>query len=156
MAIKIMLGLVGSATLFHVLILIRLIPYEIAWGGRLRTLEEMYVFEGLSIAINLFLGFILPIRGSHCPLVYFSKASEHCFMDLLLPFYPKYSRQCFCTDADGEIFRIYHAFCSCAFVVHLTKRKILALKDNGIRMCHWSVIWSKIDCPNRFSYCLLK
>ena len=37
------------ATIFHIMILVRVIPYEITWGGRLKTVEEMFVFETISI-----------------------------------------------------------------------------------------------------------
>lgn len=52
-------------TVFHLLILVRLIPYEITWGGKLKTVEEMYVFETLSILINLFFVFILLQKGEY-------------------------------------------------------------------------------------------
>ena len=52
-------------TVFHVLILVRLIPFEITWGGNLKTVEEMYVFETLSILINLFFAFILLQKGEY-------------------------------------------------------------------------------------------
>ena len=52
-------------TVFHALILLRVIPYEITWGGNLKTVEEMYVFETLSILINLFFVFILLQKGEY-------------------------------------------------------------------------------------------
>ena len=52
-------------TVFHLLILVRLIPYEITWGGKLKTVEEMYVFETLSILINSFFVFILLQKGEY-------------------------------------------------------------------------------------------
>lgn len=64
-AIKIMLWLVLSFTIFHLTILLKIIPYEITWGGRLRNDSEMYIFETLSIVINLFLGFVLLIKGGY-------------------------------------------------------------------------------------------
>ena len=63
-AIKTMLGLLSMVILFHLLILIKLIPYNIAWGGRLQTDEQMYMFETISTLINLFLCFILLMKGS--------------------------------------------------------------------------------------------
>lgn len=63
--IKIMLGLLFMVILFHVLIIIKIIPYNIAWGGRLQTDEQMYIFEIASILINLFLGFILLMKGNY-------------------------------------------------------------------------------------------
>jgi len=64
-AIKIMLWLVVAITIFHMAILFKLIPYEITWGGRLKSDSEMYVFESISLAINLFLGFVLLIKGEY-------------------------------------------------------------------------------------------
>ena len=45
--------------IFHLLIFVRVVPYEITWGGRLKSIEEMYVFETFSILINSFFIFIL-------------------------------------------------------------------------------------------------
>jgi glucan phosphoethanolaminetransferase (alkaline phosphatase superfamily) len=45
--------------------MIEVIPYEIAWGGRLQTDEQMYVFETISILINFFLLFILLMKGRY-------------------------------------------------------------------------------------------
>ncbi len=64
-AIKIMLSIIIIVTIFHLSILLKIIPYEITWGGRLKNDSEMYVFETISIFINLFLGFVLLIKGNH-------------------------------------------------------------------------------------------
>ena len=40
---------------FHVLVLTQVIPYTIVWAGKLKTENEMYVFETLSVMINLIL-----------------------------------------------------------------------------------------------------
>ena len=63
-AIKIMLTLLSAVVLFHFAILVKLIPYDITWGGRLKTDQEMYVFESLSIIMNLFLILVLLVKGS--------------------------------------------------------------------------------------------
>lgn len=49
--------------LFHLAIVLKFIPYSITWGGRLKTDDEMYVFETISILVNLFFSFILLIKG---------------------------------------------------------------------------------------------
>lgn len=64
-AIKIMLGLLISVIVFHLCITLKIIPYEITWGGRLKNDAEMYVFESISIIINLFLGLTLLIKGQY-------------------------------------------------------------------------------------------
>jgi hypothetical protein len=64
LAIKILLGLVSAVILFHLCIIVKIIPYEITWGGRLQNDTEMYVSEAVSILINLLLGFVLLVKGA--------------------------------------------------------------------------------------------
>lgn len=66
--IRILLVLIGAVIAFHVCIIIKIIPYNIAWGGRLKNDTEMYVFESFSILINLILMVVLLIkkRGITC------------------------------------------------------------------------------------------
>ena len=61
--IKILLGVLFSVILFHICIIVKIIPYNIAWGGRLTNDNEMYVFESISILINLFLSWLLLMKG---------------------------------------------------------------------------------------------
>lgn len=63
--INILIGISVLITIFHLLILVRVIPYEITWGGRLKTVEEMYVFITLSILINSFFIFLLLQKGEY-------------------------------------------------------------------------------------------
>lgn len=60
--IKIFLGLLSLVILFHICIIVKIIPYNIAWGGRLTNDTEMYIFESISIFINLFLSWILLMK----------------------------------------------------------------------------------------------
>lgn len=62
-AIKIFLALLLAVCIFHVCIILKIIPYNIAWGGRLTNDMEMYIFESVSILINLFLCWILLMKG---------------------------------------------------------------------------------------------
>lgn len=62
--IKIFLGLLFLVILFHTCIMGKIIPYNIAWGGRLTNDNEMYVFETISILINVFLSWILLMKGN--------------------------------------------------------------------------------------------
>jgi hypothetical protein len=64
-AINVMLVILGAVSLFHLSILLRFIPYEITWGGRLENEAEMVVFESISILIIVFLGLILLIKGEY-------------------------------------------------------------------------------------------
>jgi len=62
--IKILLGLLFSVIIFHICIIMKIISYNIAWGGRLTNDNEMYIFESISILINLFLSWVLLMKGA--------------------------------------------------------------------------------------------
>jgi hypothetical protein len=63
-AIKIFLGFQIAIILFHLCIIAKIIPYNITWGGRLQNDNEMYVFETISILINLFLCWIILMKSN--------------------------------------------------------------------------------------------
>ena len=63
--IRMMLFLLSFVTAFHIGIIVKLIPYDIAWGGRLANDQEMYIFETISVFINLFLISVLLIKGNY-------------------------------------------------------------------------------------------
>ena len=63
-SIKIYLGLLLAVILFHLCIITKIIPYDITWGGRLTNDTEMYVFEAISILINVFLSWVLLMKSS--------------------------------------------------------------------------------------------
>src|SRR5690606_25568052 len=64
-SINLFLGLLIAVILFHTAIISKIIPYDIAWGGRLQNDSEMYVFETISIFINLFLGLVLLMKANY-------------------------------------------------------------------------------------------
>jgi hypothetical protein len=64
-AMKLILAIVATVSVFHLAILLKIIPYEITWGGRLQNDAEMYVFETISILINFILGMTLLMKGSY-------------------------------------------------------------------------------------------
>ena len=72
-SIKIFLGLLTAVILFHICIIAKIIPYDIAWGGRLTNDTEMYVFEIISIFINVFLTWILLMEGNFIKFKFSSK-----------------------------------------------------------------------------------
>ncbi len=63
-SINILLVVLVAVILFHVSIIAKIVPYDIAWGGRLQNDTEMYVFEAISILINLFLILVLLMKGN--------------------------------------------------------------------------------------------
>lgn len=64
-ALKLLLGIIGSVLLVHLSFILKIIPYDIAWGGNLENDQQMYIFESISILINLFLAWILLIKGNY-------------------------------------------------------------------------------------------
>jgi len=62
---KTMIGLLSIIILFHFCIIIKLIPYNIVWGGRLKNDTQMYIFEIISITINGLLITVLLLKGNY-------------------------------------------------------------------------------------------
>lgn len=59
-------GLVVILSLFlvlHICVLLKFIPYNIVWGGRLKSDTEMYRFEVISILMNLFFLFVILVQS---------------------------------------------------------------------------------------------
>ena len=73
-SIDILLGLLVMVILFHIAVIVKAIPYNIAWGGRLENDQEMYVFESISILVNLFLGFVLLMKANYIKFRFGKKA----------------------------------------------------------------------------------
>lgn len=52
-AVRILAGLFAMLIAYHVLILLGLIPYELVWGGRLKSHQDMVRFETISLVLNI-------------------------------------------------------------------------------------------------------
>ena len=53
-----------AVLVFHFLVLLKVIPYKIVWGGRLKSDTQMYRFEVVSIFTNLiFLAIVFAYSG---------------------------------------------------------------------------------------------
>lgn len=73
--IRVLIGLLVLVIAFHCLIVFKIIPFDIVWGGRLKSDQEMYVLESISIILNLFLIWMLSLK---------SKSIKHKFVDIAL------------------------------------------------------------------------
>ena len=62
-AIKLLVSISILVVLFQFLIVLKFIPHDITWGGRLKTDEQMYSFVSLGILINSFFIFTLLQKG---------------------------------------------------------------------------------------------
>lgn len=49
---------------FHFLIVLKIIPYSIVWGGRLKSDKEMYRLQTVSISINIFFLLIIFVQSN--------------------------------------------------------------------------------------------
>lgn len=47
---------------FHLAVIVGLVPFDMIWGGRLKTREELYVFESISLVLNTLMLWIVAIR----------------------------------------------------------------------------------------------
>lgn len=65
LATNALLILTTAITLFHLLIIAKVIPYTIVWGGRLTNDAEMLRMESVSIAINLFILLIVAMKAGY-------------------------------------------------------------------------------------------
>jgi membrane protease YdiL (CAAX protease family) len=71
--IKILIVISTLVLIFHVFILLKVIPYEITWGGRLKNDQDMYVFESFSIIVNVFFIYVLLQKGNFVKAVFSEK-----------------------------------------------------------------------------------
>ena len=56
--------ILSAVLVFHFLVLLKVIPYKIVWGGRLKSDTQMYRFEVVSIFTNLiFLAIVFAYSG---------------------------------------------------------------------------------------------
>jgi len=76
LSIKILLSLLIAVILFHASVIVKAVPYGIAWGGRLENDWVMYVFESISILINLFLGYVLLMKGGYVKFRFKNKTTN--------------------------------------------------------------------------------
>jgi hypothetical protein len=64
LVIRFLLSILIPVTLFHISVLLKIVPQDIIWGGRLGSDSEMYMLEGISIIISIYLTVVLMIKGS--------------------------------------------------------------------------------------------
>lgn len=64
--------LVGYCVL-HLLVLFQLVPYNIVWGGKIESINTIYVLEGVAFVILLFLGVVLLMKNRIIKPVFIDK-----------------------------------------------------------------------------------
>ncbi|MFX0557721.1 hypothetical protein ACOCEA_13050 [Maribacter sp. CXY002] len=64
---KIALGIVISYVLFHLLILLQLIPSNVVWGGKIVQPKTILFLEGAALLVMLFLGALILMKTKVIP-----------------------------------------------------------------------------------------
>jgi hypothetical protein len=59
---RLLIALFSVTIVFHVMVLIKIIPYEIVWGGRIKDPAQMPVYEAASILLNVIFEFVVAVR----------------------------------------------------------------------------------------------
>jgi hypothetical protein len=76
MAAKLMAVISILVLAFHFLILFQIIPFAIVWAGKLKTTEEMYFFETLSIGLNVILLLTVLQKSQLIKLIWSQKSTN--------------------------------------------------------------------------------
>ena len=63
--INFIIALLCVVLLFHFLILTQLIPYNVVWGGKLTSTQQIIGFETISIIVNFVILLIVCFKGQH-------------------------------------------------------------------------------------------
>jgi hypothetical protein len=68
LAVNSILIILSVIVLFHLTVLIGLVPFDIVWGGRLKDAQQMRRFETVSILTNSVMITVIAIRGGYLPV----------------------------------------------------------------------------------------
>ena len=60
-----LLVILSLVTVFHLLVLMGIIPFEIVWGGRLQNIDQMIVFESVSLFVNIIMIVVVVLHTGH-------------------------------------------------------------------------------------------
>ena len=113
--LKSSIGLLTLVIIFHGFIIAKIIPYNIAWGGRLENDSQMYVFESISILINGFLITVLFLKGNYI---------KHSFSERMLNGILRFFQVLFILNTIGNIvaktnFEKYFALLTAIFAIFI-------------------------------------
>jgi cation transport ATPase len=53
------------ALFMHILILFQIIPYHFVWGGRLNSSTNLYIFETISITVQILFLFVIVVKAGY-------------------------------------------------------------------------------------------
>lgn len=64
-AIDLVLVILSMVSVFHLLVLTEVIPYNIVWAGKINSVSEMRVFEFFSLTINAVIILVIAIKANY-------------------------------------------------------------------------------------------
>jgi hypothetical protein len=65
LAVKLMLTLPIAGIVFHLLVLVGVVPYSIVWGGRINSTTELVIFEIFSISVMVIVIVVIANKGGY-------------------------------------------------------------------------------------------
>lgn len=64
-SIKVLLAITASLIAFHTSVLLKILPYDIVWGGKVKSDSEMYTLESVSLMITIVLLLTILIKSNY-------------------------------------------------------------------------------------------
>ena len=64
-AIDLVLIILSIVSIFHLLVLTEVVPYNIVWAGKINSVSEMRVFEFFSLTINAVIILVIAIKANY-------------------------------------------------------------------------------------------
>lgn len=81
-----MIGLFSASLLFHLCVLVGIVPFQMVWGGRLANRNEMFVFEAISICVNLFFLAVTLVKAGLVQVKLTAKVLDRIFLGMAAVF----------------------------------------------------------------------
>jgi len=68
---SLVLTIIFSLTIiFHIIVVLGIIPYNMVWGGRIKSKEDLYVFEAISVGLNLLFLLVVLVKGNFVKIAF--------------------------------------------------------------------------------------
>jgi hypothetical protein len=60
---RLLLFMFSASLLFHLLVILQVIPFQMVWGGRLKDENEMIVFESFSVVVTIIMLLVVGMQA---------------------------------------------------------------------------------------------
>ncbi|MHB0756266.1 hypothetical protein [Polaribacter sp. M15] len=70
---RVALIIIVAYCIFHILVFFQIIPYTIVWGGKIKSISEMYILEGVALLIMLFIGAVVSMESRLVKTIFTAK-----------------------------------------------------------------------------------